>query len=213
MTDREPRLATYAISAGTATDETITSDPEQLLNIVRFAVSEKVTLFQLREKHLSARLLYEITTKCVDIVRGSSTLLLVNDRPDVALAAGAHGVHLPATGLPPEIVREVFSGDLIIGVSCHHLDEAVIASNSGANFVTFGPVFPTPGKSQTTRLSELSLVCERLGPFPVIALGGIDETNVQSVLQAGASGVAGIRAFNEPRSMRSIIQKIRNEPN
>lgn len=198
----------YLITKGEATASNFPFARREILDIIRVAVEEKVSLVQLREKNLTARLLFELTVEAAAITNGSATRLLVNDRADIAFAAKADGVHLAANSLPAAVIRRHFPKDFIIGVSTHTIETAMNASVNGADFVVFGPVFVTPDKSQPQGVAKLAEVCEKLRPFPVLGLGGIDESNVLSVLEAGASGFAGIRALNDPESLRSICRNI-----
>src|SRR5689334_25279397 len=129
----------YPITSGAATTPDI-------LRLVQAAVDAEVPLFQIREKSLSARSLYELVVRAVSITRGSKTRLMVNDRVDVARAAGADGVHLTARSLPADVVRKICGPDFLIGVSTHTLDEARAAQAAGADFVVFGPIFETESK-------------------------------------------------------------------
>ena len=161
-------------------------------------VAAAVPLVQLREKLLSARVLYELTISAAAIAKGSTTRLIVNDRFDVAGAAGADGVHLTARSLPASIVREICGEDFLIGVSTHSLDEALTARAEGADFVVFGPVFETPSKQSygaPQGLEKLREVTNALHGFPVLAIGGINLDNTADCLTAGASGIAGISLF------------------
>jgi thiamine-phosphate pyrophosphorylase len=161
-------------------------------------VATAIPLVQLREKSLSARVLYELTTQAAAIAKGSTTRLLVNDRFDIARAAGADGVHLTTRSLPTSIVRSICGDDFLIGVSTHSLDEALNARTQGANFVVFGPVFETPSKQiygAPQGLEKLRDVTNALDGFPVLAIGGINLDNTADCLSAGASGIAGISLF------------------
>ena len=161
-------------------------------------VAAAVPLVQLREKSLSARVLYELTTHAVAIGKGSTTRVLVNDRFDVARAAGADGVHLTSRSLPPSVVRSICGPDFLIGVSTHSLDEALNARAGGADFIVFGPVFETPSKriyGAPQGLENLREVTNALHGFPVLAIGGINRDNTADCLSAGASGIAGISMF------------------
>ena len=176
----------------------ITSGNRELLNIlqlVRVAVEAEVALLQIREKSLPARELFELTTRAVEITRGSKTRLLVNDRADIARAAGADGVHLTANSLPADVVRSIFGPEFLIGVSTHSLDEARAARDKGADFVVFGPIFEKRGFSSPQGLDRLREVTGELGDFPVLAIGGITLENAGACFEAGASGIAAIRLF------------------
>jgi thiamine-phosphate pyrophosphorylase len=199
----------YLITKGEATDSNLAGAVREILEIIRVAVDEKVSLVQIREKHLSARSLFELTAATAEITRHSTTRLLVNDRADIALAAGADGVHLAGNSLPADVIREAFPSGFIIGVSTHSLAESVDASDRGADFAVFGPVFESPGKGEPQGLGALSRVCSELRAFPVIGLGGIDGANCESVTGAGAAGIAAIRALNEAESLRSVAARLR----
>lgn len=201
--------AIYLITRGEATPANFDQTSREILDIIRVAVEEKVSLIQLREKRLSAGLLFELAAKAAEITRGSSTRLLVNDRADIAAAAKVDGVHLTAGSLGPAVVRRIFLSDLIIGVSVHTADAARSAAEQGADFAVFAPVFETPGKGEPQGLGKLLMVCRALRPFPVIGLGGIDETNYASVLEAGASGFAAIRFLNDPEKMNAVCRDLR----
>lgn len=156
----------------------------------RRALADGVDMVQVREKDLDARRLLELVRQVVRLARGSPTQVLVNDRLDVALAAGADGVHLPADGLPAAAVRGMVGR---VGVSTHTLDEVRRAEAGGADFIVFGPVFDTPGKTAVgvDRLRE----AVRAVRTPVYAIGGVTMENAARVVDAGAAGIAGIRLF------------------
>jgi len=196
----------YPITSGTAT-------VQQILQLVEAGVAARVPLFQIREKTLSGRALYELTARAVEITRGSDTRLLVNDRSDIARAAGADGVHLTAQSLPAAILRATYGPDFLIGVSTHSLDEARAAQAGGADFVVFGPVFETESKrefGEPQRLNKLEHVTSELRDFPVVAIGGITLDNVRACFDAGARGVAAIRLLNDAERMSSIVESIRS---
>ncbi len=157
---------------------------------VRQAVARGIEMIQVREKDLDARDLLSLTRAIVEAARGTATRVLVNDRLDVALAAGADGVHLPSGGLPLEKVRTIID---LVGVSTHTLDELRKAEAGGADFAVFGPIFDTPGKTAVglERLNEAT----RATDLQVYGIGGITEENADDVIAAGAVGIAGIRLF------------------
>ena len=198
----------YLITEGAATRENFPSQSQRVLDIIRRAVRQKVALVQLREKKLDARQIYELTAAAVRLAENSATKILVNDRADIALAAGASGVHLTEKSLAAEIIRREFPADFIIGVSAHTMKKAAFAKTQGADFVTFSPIFATPGKGAAQGLEKLREVCETLAPFPVIALGGIDETNYRTVLANAASGFAAIRFLHRCLSEGDFFKEI-----
>ena len=186
----------YAITSGATTVQTIPEDPDfaNVLRLVEAAVAAEVSLVQIREKALTARVLYELATRAASLTRGSTTRLLINDRFDVARAAGADGVHLTSRSLPANVVRQNCGQDFLIGASIHSLEEARAAV--GADFVVFGPVFAT-GSKQPQGLEKLREVASALAGFPVVAIGGVNRDNAAQCYEAGASGVAAIRLFDD----------------
>jgi thiamine-phosphate pyrophosphorylase len=150
----------------------------------------------LREKDLGGGDLLALARALGAVCRARGQLLLVNDRLDVALAAGADGVHLPSAGIPPGDARRLLGPAALVGVSCHSVREVARARAGGASYATFGPVYDTPSKrpfGPPVGLAALAEAC-RLG-LPVVALGGVDAARVPEVLAAGAAGVAAIRAW------------------
>jgi thiamine-phosphate pyrophosphorylase len=163
-----------------------------LLEIIRDQMFLGVDMIQIREKDLTARQLFEFTLAVLEVRdsekrKAAPPKILVNGRSDVAAAARADGVHLPA-----DSPCETLPG-LLVGRSCHTLDEIRL---SKADFVSFGPVFATPGKGEPTGLEGLRKACA-LGK-PVFALGGVNWENAEDCMQAGAEGIAGIRMFQAP---------------
>jgi len=147
-------------------------------------------MIQVREKDLPASELFDLVCKVRDLAAGSKTRVLVNDRLDIALAAGIDGVHLPSNGLPAERVRPFVK---LLGVSTHTVEEAFAAQKAGADFIVFGPIFDSPGKS-AVGLEPLKKVAASV-KIPILAIGGISAANADEVLRAGAAGIAGIRLF------------------
>ena len=192
----------YLITEGNLTSENFDDKKDRILETIKNSVENKISLIQIREKKLSAKLVFELTSQAAKITKNSNTKLLVNDRADIALAAQADGVQLTENSVSADIIRRNFPENFIIGVSTHSIEKAEKAKTQGADFITFSPIFASPGKEKPTGLENLREVCERLKPFPVIALGGIDETNYESVLQAGANGFAAIRFLNKTENLK-----------
>jgi thiamine-phosphate pyrophosphorylase len=158
----------------------------------RLAARAGIDLFQLREKTLTGHALLELARDVQVVLSGSVTRLIVNGRADVAVLAGAFGVHLPADGLSAHDVRRAFPG-LQIGVSTHDLEESRRAAAEGADYLVYGPVFATPGKeARATGATALADVVRAVA-LPVLAIGGVTEKNAALVRRAGAQGVAAIR--------------------
>lgn len=204
----------YLITSGETTNQTTaaTKDFASVLRLIEAAVASGVDLVQIREKNLSANVLYKLAGRAAELTRGSATKLLINDRSDVAASAGADGVHLTTYSLPPDVIRRTFGDEFLIGASTHSLAEATTARGGGADFIVFGPVFDTPSKRQGgegSGLKSLERVTSQLAPFPVLALGGIAMSNVADCVEAGAKGVAAIRMFSDPLELKRVVTEIR----
>ena len=163
-----------------------------ILGSIRRAAEAGVDFIQIREKDLNSRDLFDLTLGAVSAIRAWPTRVLVNGRVDIALAAGAHGVHIPARSILPSQFRRIAPSGFLIGVSCHSTTE--LAEAEGADFAVYGPVFDTPGKGPPLGLDSLRDAV-RISPVPIYALGGVTAEDAPSCLNAGAIGIAGIRLF------------------
>lgn len=186
---------------------------------IRAAAAAGADWVQIREKDLAARELLALVRGAVSAA--GETKILVNDRLDVALAAGAAGVHLGGESLPVRaVIRWCRSGNcpagFRVGVSCHSLEQAREAENAGASYVFFGPVFDTPAKRKfgpPQGLSRLAETC-RAVRIPTIAIGGVTRENGPECFRAGAAGVAAIRLFqepSEPAKLKNVIDHLHDE--
>ncbi|HEY0081368.1 MAG TPA: thiamine phosphate synthase [Pyrinomonadaceae bacterium] len=204
---------TYLITDGRTTRETTAASAEftRLFALVGACVLARVSLVQLREKQMRPRVLYELTRRAADLTRGSRTRLLVNDRIDIALAAGADGVHLTARSLDPLVVRNICPRGFLIGASTHSLAEARAASESDVDFAVFGPVYDTPSKhayGPPLGLEALREAAQAVAPFPLLALGGITRAHIPQVVAAGARGVAAIRLFGNESEIEAVVGEL-----
>jgi thiamine-phosphate pyrophosphorylase len=164
-----------------------------------------VPAVQLREKDLPDRACYELLRLLRDALPASR--LLANGRADLALAAHADGVHLPADGVPTAAVRQRFGDRLLVGRSTHTLDEVAREAESGADYVTFGPVFASPGKGEPVGLAALEDAAAR--GVPVLALGGVGLAELPLVAASGAAGAAGIRLFQDLARLPEVVAAAR----
>lgn len=176
------------------TDRHLCSEP--LPETARKAIAGGADVIQLREKDLSDRELFDLAVSLREITVREKAMLIVNHSIDVALAAGADGIHLGWRSLKPQEARKVLGAGKLIGVSVHSLEELLQAEHGGADYVQLGPIFDTPSK----RGKVAPLGCEALrdlwkrSAIPVIAVGGIKEENAAEVMAAGADGIAVISA-------------------
>ncbi|MGH9614450.1 MAG: thiamine phosphate synthase [Bryobacteraceae bacterium] len=163
------------------------------LDVALGAAAKGATMVQIRAKQLSAREQFALVQRAV---AGTEIPMLVNSRVDIALAAGAQGVHLPAGSILPELVRSIAPCGFLIGVSCHTEEELATAEREGADFAVFGPVFETASHPGVAPLGLEALArTTRRVKMPVYALGGITEANAPLCIAAGAAGIAGISMF------------------
>jgi thiamine-phosphate pyrophosphorylase len=171
--------------------------------VVAAALAAGVDLVQIRAKNLATGALLQWVREAA--ARPRSGKLLVNERLDVALAAGADGLHLPA-GRPPASAWRV-RDSLVIGVSCHTTEEVERAAGEGADFAVLGPIFVSPGKGAPLGLGPLEAASRAV--IPVLALGGVTAENAAQCLAAGAAGIAGIRLFEEAADLAELVRQLR----
>jgi thiamine-phosphate pyrophosphorylase len=198
------------------------ADPaEKLVASIRRASAAGVDWVQIREKDLPTRQMLALAMAAIGAVserrgaRLAPARVIVNDRLDVALAAGAAGVHLGRESVPAaEVVRWCRRGnapaDFLIGVSCHNLADACEAEAAGASYVFFGPVFDSPSKrpfGPPQGIARLAEACRAVN-IPLMAIGGVDDENAGECLRAGAGGIAAIRLFQEERGSKPLPERI-----
>ncbi len=207
---------------------------EALLQRIELASAAGIDWIQIREKDLSAKACSALVRRAVERVQRASELqsdetsdsrraarILVNDRLDIALAAGAAGAHFGENSLPTQAVGRIrrllaaqpasAARNFSIGFSCHSLESAQAANSAGADYVFFGPIFATPSKAAfgpPQGVERLAGVCAAI-PLPVIAIGGISLQNAAACVQAGAAGIAAIRLFQDTPDLPATIAALR----
>lgn len=178
------------------TDRKSLRPKDTLLEAVARNIAAGIEWIQIREKDLSERDLLALVRQAKALAK-TDTRILVNGRMDVALAAGADGLHLPARSIAPTRLRPIAPAEFLIGVSCHTLEEVRQAEAESADYVLFGPVFAPISKASDLAARGIEGLAEaaRAVRIPVIALGGITRENVSQCIAAGAKGIAGISLF------------------
>jgi thiamine-phosphate pyrophosphorylase len=152
-----------------------------------------MTLVQLRDKNLSPDEFYREAEQAMLVARHHGIKIIINDRVDIALAVGADGVHLGQDDLPVEAARHLVGENVILGYSTHNLAQAQQAARLPIDYLAIGPVFPTSTKDSSNPvvgLTGLSAVRQAVPEIPMVAIGGIDAANRESVIAAGADAVA-----------------------
>ncbi len=189
----------HVIVGGTEIDRT--------LELARIAEAEGATAIQLREKSKSTGEILVTADSLRNIIKRSA--FIINDRADIALATGADGVHLGQDDLPIKAARDMLGPNAIIGVSTSNIEQALEAEQKGANYLGFGHMFPTRSKekaSQPRSSYELRSVIAAVS-IPVIAIGGISTSNVESILCPGLGGIAVISAVSDAENPAVVIKK------
>jgi len=172
---------------------------DALVASVAAAARGGIDLVQVRERDLDGGALVRLVARCIDASRDTRTRVLVNDRVDVAMAAGAHGVHLRGDSVPAPRVRALVPRGFLIGRSIHSREEAEqVAAEGGVDYLMFGTVFSTPSKPGVAAAGIQALadvVC--VSPLPVLAVGGITVGTARGLARTKAAGVAAIGVFTD----------------
>ncbi|MEK6604034.1 MAG: thiamine phosphate synthase [Nitrospirota bacterium] len=181
-----------------------------LADIVSTALDAGVRLFQLRMKISETRKLYEMAAVLCPLVQKGGGTFIVNDRVDVAKAIGADGVHLGQEDLPLADARVILGPGRLIGISTHNLTQAAEAEAGGADYIGFGPVFPTETKENPDPVVGVEGLREvrALVRIPVVAIGGITAKNAGGVRAAGADGVAVVSAVLAASDPKAAIAEL-----
>ena len=170
------------------------------------------TVVQLREKTLSPLEFYREATEALRVARESNVKVIINDRVDIALALKADGVHLGQDDLPPQAARELVGPDVIIGLSTHNLQQAILSTKMPIDYIAIGPIFSTATKESpepNVGLETLAAVRQAVTNIPLVAIGGITSENSQDVLDAGADAIAVISdIWTYPRQVTPDIERL-----
>jgi thiamine-phosphate pyrophosphorylase len=165
---------------------------------------------QFRMKKGSTREMIDIAVKMRELCGAAHVPLIVNDRVDVAIASEAHGVHLGKEDFPLHKAREILGRDMIIGGSASNVNEAIQCMKDGADYIGFGPIYPTDSKEDAGFVKGVLLLQEMVKAIsiPVIAIGGVDEKNTEDVIKSGAHGVAVISSVCCRKDPENAVKKL-----
>ncbi len=181
--------------------------------IAEAAIQGGATAIQLRMKEEPARLIVQAARQIATLCRAAGVTFIVNDRADVAMIAGADGVHVGQDDLPAEDVRALMGGKALLGVSAATVEEACAAERAGADYLGVGAIYATSTKADAGPPVGLARIREirQAVRLPIVAIGGITADNAGPVIAAGAQGVAVITAVTLAEDMAGAARRIRQE--
>ena len=207
MTIRQPAICVVTRGRGS----TGSAERARHLERLKSAAWAGATMIQIRERQLDDRELERFTAQVVDVVRPHDAVVTVNERVDVALAAGAGGVHLKSNSPSVSDVRRIVRADFVVGRSVHSVEEAaMVDAGGGCDYLLFGTVFPSaskPADHPVAGLDALERVCGAVA-VPVIAIGGISPERARAAGRAGAAGVAAISLFAESGDIARAVREV-----
>ena len=186
------------------------------LELARMAISGGADTIQFRQKEGSTRKMIESARAIKNLCTNAGTTFIVNDRLDVAIASDSDGVHLGQDDFPIPLAREILGDNKIIGGSAVRLEEAQKCLEEGADYIGFGPVYPTTSKEDAGPVTGLDLMKEVIDkvPLPLIAIGGVNDKNTPEVMRAGAYGIAVISAVccqrNPEQAARELVRALKD---
>ena len=186
-----------------------------ILKDVKQVIGAGCKIVQYREKEKSSEEMFKEAKQLAELCKSKDVLFIVNNRVDIALAVDADGVHLGQNDLPLDLARKILGKGKIIGTSNHSVKEVKQSESAGADYISVGPVFYTDTKKDAGPVLGLELLKQvrAITKLPIVAIGGVNEENIEEVLQAGANSVAIISAIvstsNPGKSAERIVKKIR----
>ncbi|MFD1706651.1 thiamine phosphate synthase [Siminovitchia sediminis] len=182
---------------------------QQLMTIIKDAAAGGAGIVQLREKNLDSKSFYEKALSLKKFLDELSIPLVINDRADIALAVGANGIHLGQSDLPLDVVKQIVPDSMMIGISAHNEEEAVLAEEKGADYIGVGSVFPTSSKADADRLPEgmLARIIDAVS-IPVVAIGGIHIENSGQLQEYDLDGIAVISAITRAENPKWAAQQL-----
>ena len=194
----------YFITDSRLTGRTVLED-------VGSAIHAGVKIIQYREKDLTTREMIDEAGKISRLCRENDVLFIINDRVDIALAVDADGVHLGNEDMPYEAARRILGNTKIIGLTVHDVGEAIEAERIGADYIGISPIFETTTKPDAGTPAGIDLIkyIKKAVKIPFVAIGGINQDNIKSVLEAGARSIAVISAIVTKDDVEKECKKFR----
>lgn len=173
------------------------------------AILGGTTLVQLREKNVSSKEFYEIAKDIKVITDKYNIPLIINDRVDIALAVNAEGIHIGQKDLPANIVRKIIGEEKILGVSANTIEDALKAQRDGADYLGVGAMFPTNSKkdAESTSIETLKEIKNAVN-IPIVAIGGINENNVQKLKGTNIDGIAVISTILGKEDVKKACEEL-----
>ncbi|PMM10267.1 thiamine-phosphate diphosphorylase [Vibrio breoganii] len=191
-------------------------DIETLCSVVKQAIAGGVTMVQIREKHGDVRAFIERAQAVKSVMRGSGVPLIINDRVDVALAVDACGVHLGQSDMPVADARRLLGDNKLLGLSVESEEQLLEAQSFAVDYLGVSAIFATPTKTNTVKhwgIEGLTKAVE-LSKLPLVAIGGINDSNIKSVVDTGVDGIAlvsAISAASDPtQASKDLLIKMRS---
>ncbi|MEK6678482.1 MAG: thiamine phosphate synthase [Nitrospirota bacterium] len=178
------------------------------IQIAEKALLGGVKFIQYREKQLSKRESYKIALQLKEITKKFNATLIINDDIDIAMAVDADGVHLGQEDFPVQAARKILGDDKIIGLSTHSFKDAEEAQGSGADYIAIGPIFRSTTKDVREPLgADIIKEIRKISRLPVIAIGGINENNIEDIMKTGADGAAVISAIIAKEDITGAVKE------
>lgn len=184
---------------------------DKFLKILEEACQAGIDYIQLREKDTATGAFYQLALKVKAITTKYAVPLIINDRLDIALAIDAEGLHLGQSDLPLQKARELFGDDKIYGVSAKTIQQAKDAEKNGATYLGSGAVFPTQTKASTPIGIEGLTVITQAVSIPVLAIGGLDSSNIPHLKGTGISGIAVVSDIMQAENVTEKVQDLRKQ--
>jgi len=184
---------------------------EEFLNIIEEAILGGVTIVQLREKDTPTGKFYEIASKLKNLTSNYDIPLIINDRVDIALAIDADGVHVGQSDMPVNITRKLIGKEKILGVSAATVSTALSAEKNGADYIGTGAIFPTETKkAECITIENLKKITSKVN-IPVVAIGGLNERNINSLQNTNIKGISIVSAIMNSINPKKSATKIKKE--